>query len=355
MLNDRVAYGAKSQSSSRVANISVVRAPAGEVQARVREAMELADWKYYISPNSAVALKPNLGWDKLIPGAISAPWVIEGVVQVLKGHVRKIYLVESDQVVVNVEKAIRITGLDRLCVRYGIEWVNMSHGPFVQVRNKDALVLKDIHVPEILTRTELITLPVLKTHNKTVISGAVKNQWGCLQTLRHNFHLVLSQALVDVNKILQPRFAVMDGTVGLEGNGPKSGIPKEMGLVLAGGDLVAIDHVAARVMGFDPTHIDHLQLCASEGLGTNITDQIRIRGLGMDEAQSRFKPARHNAVSFLELAFRQSSVRWLVFETPLFQLMCWGARRYYDLWDVIYGRRLRQDFMVRSAYAGQWK
>jgi hypothetical protein len=96
---------------------------------------------------------------------------------------------------------------DEVCKKNNVEWVNMSRGKFVEITDKSRLVLKHIHIPEILTRTELITIPVMKTHNKTVITGAIKNQWGCLQELRHNFHLVLSEALVDVNAIVRLRFA----------------------------------------------------------------------------------------------------------------------------------------------------
>lgn len=335
--------------------VSVLRAPASQVQESVREAMEMADWKSFVSPNATIALKPNLGWDVLIPGAISAPWVVEGVIQVLQGYAKKIYLVESDQVVVNVEKSLKMTRLDRLCDRYGVEWVNMSRGPFVRVKSGDGLALKEAFLPEILTQVELVTLPVMKTHNKTTISGAIKNQWGCLQALRHNYHLVLSQALVDVNKMVRPRFAVMDATVGLEGNGPKSGTPKEMGLVLAGGDLVAVDTVAGEIMGFDSTKIEHLQLAASTGLGTSSIQDIEIVGTKIADVQSRFQPARHNAVSFLELVLRESRLRPLMFQTPLFGLMCWGARRYYEVWQTIFGRSIQKRFMANSSYADQWR
>jgi len=340
---------------SKIAKVSVLLAPAGQVQEQVREAMELADWQAYIPPNAAVALKPNLGWDILIPGAISAPLVVEGVIQVLRGYVSKIYLVESDQVVVDVEKAVRITGLDKLCAKYGVEWVNMSRGHFVRVQDDRRLILKDVYIPEILTQTELITLPLMKTHNKSVITGAIKNQWGCLQTLRHQFHLVLSQALVDVNTIVQPRFAVMDATVGLEGDGPKAGIPKEMGLVLAGGDVVALDAVAARIMGFDPARIEHLRLCAAHRLGTNNMDAIEVVGLDVQEVQARFQPARHNLISFSEIVLRKSFIRRLIFQTPLFGLMCWGTRLYYDVWDFAIGRRLRNNVFRSSQYTAQWK
>jgi uncharacterized protein (DUF362 family) len=319
----------------------------------VHKAMELAEWKRFVTPGADIALKPNLGWDKLIPGAISAPWVFEGVIIAIKDYVGKVTVVESDQVVVDVRDAIRISRIDEVCKRHNVDWTNMSEGKFVHVRDTDQLTLHNIHLPEILTRTELITVPLMKTHNKSTITGAIKNQWGCLQTLRHNFHPVLSKALVDVNTLLQPRFAVMDATVGLEGNGPKSGISKEMNLVLASANLVGLDATAARLMGFDPILIEHLILCEEHGLGA-MGDTLRVVGEPVEKHRQAFVPARHNAVSYLEMALRTSLLAWLVFRTPVFKLMCWGARRYYDLWDWRVGRALRHQFMTQSRYAAQW-
>ena len=335
--------------------VSIVRTRPGEVLSSVRRAMELADWRQFISSNAEVALKVNLGWDKLVPGAVSAPWVVEGVVQTIRDYVARIYLVEADQVVVNVEDALRKTRLGRVCEAYDVEWVNLSLGGFVHMQSDDRLVLNDVYIPEILTRTEVISLPVMKTHNKSVITGAIKNQWGCLQTLRHNFHLVLSQALVDVNTMVRPRFAVMDGTIALEGDGPKSGRPKEMNLVLASGDLVALDATAAQVMGFDPDMIEHLQLCAQHGLGTADCRDIGVVGECIEDVKQPFVPAKHNAVSWLELVLRRSFARRLFFETPLFGLSCWAARRYYDLWDIAVGRKLRNEVQTSSGYGRQWQ
>lgn len=338
----------------KLATVSIVKAPAGQVQEKVREAMELADYQAFIPRGEPVALKPNLGWDILIPGAISAPWVVEGVIQVLKGYASEIYVVESDQVVVNVEDAVRKTRILDICKKHGVEWVNMSKGKFVRSKDESRLVLHHIHIPEILTRTTLVTLPLMKTHNKSTITGAIKNQWGCLETLRHNFHPVLSEALVDLNKLLQPKFAVMDGTIGLEGNGPKSGFPKEMGLVLASGDLVALDSTAAQLMGFDPRQIEHLLLCEKHGIGTAYPEQIQTMGETIEAHKTQFLTAHHNAVSGLEVIFRSSFVRKLIFETPVFNLMTWGARRYYDLWDIAYGRKIRNNVLQNSPYAPQW-
>jgi uncharacterized protein (DUF362 family) len=333
--------------------VAVVQTNPNRILEDVQRVMELANWKRFITPGADIALKPNLGWDKLIPGAISAPWVVEAVIHNIRDYVGNIYLVESDQVVVKADQALLLSGLDKVCTRNNVTWINMSKGSFVQKNDPERIVLKQINIPEILTRTELITLPLLKTHNKTQISGALKNQWGCLETLRHNYHLVLPEALVDVNTIVKPRFAVMDGTVALEGNGPKSGIPKEMNVLLASGNLVGIDATAARIMGMDPEKIKHITLCADHGLGTlpGLNDVI---GDGINALSTPFKPASHNAISWFELVLRRSRIEHLVFHTPLFYFFCWGTRRYYDIWDLLVGSQIRKRFNHTSAYSKQW-
>lgn len=104
---------------------------------------------------------------------------------------------------------------------------------------------------------------------------------------RHNYHLVLDQALADINTVARPCFAVMDATIGLEGNSPKSGIPKVVNRLLASGDPVALDAVAAKVMGFDPEQIGHLAECMAAGLGT--ADLRRITTVGEDDLSLALK------------------------------------------------------------------
>ena len=319
--------------------------------------MELADWRHHIPRGAAVALKPNLGWDLFLPGAVTGPWVIEGVARMLCGWAGKLYLVESDQVVVHVERAFRYSRLGPLCERYGITWVNMTHMPLVRIPVPRPRVLSELLVPELLRDTVLVTLPVMKTHNKTTITGAIKNQWGCLPMFRHQYHLVLDAALADINQVARPAFAVMDATVGLEGNSPKSGLPRVVNRVLASADAVALDAVAARMMGFDPASIGHLLECHAAGLGEYCLERISVRGEPLDGIELRFLPARHNLVSWMELVLRKRPwLRPLVFDTPLFGLCCWLTTVYYDVWYSVLGiGRRRRDWIVHhTPYGAQW-
>ncbi len=335
--------------------VSIVRIK-NSVQEAVREAMELARWREFISPGAEVSLKVNLGWDLFLPGAVTGPWVVEGVIQTIREHVGRIYVVESDQVVVDVERALRQTRIDRLCARYDAEWVNMTNSGFRTVPMPRGMAFREIQVPEILLRTQVITIPVIKTHNKTTITGAIKNQWGCLPKLRHNYHLVLNEALADINNAIRPKFAVMDATVGLEGDSPKSGEPRVVDRVLASGDMVALDAVAARIMGFDPGQVKHIQNCHQLELGTARLDQIQVVGDDDLSLNLNFKPAGHNLVSWLELALRKSFVKWLFFDTPVFPLCCWGARMWYYGWYyLVRGKKMRDNIIKNTRYGAQWR
>lgn len=343
-------------SDNKPALVSVVKVQ-GDVLAAVKKAMELARWQDFIPRGAAVALKPNLGWDLFFPGAVTSPWVVEGVITTIKEHVGQIYVVEAGQVLVDVEKAVRQTGVLALCEKYRLPWINMSKGKFVKVKLDNGLIMKELAVPEILTRTTLITIPVMKTHGKTTITGSIKNQWGCLPEFRHNYHPVVNQVLVDINLAVKPRFTVVDGTIGMEGNGPKSGSPKIADLIMASGDIVAADTVMTRLMGFEPGQIKMIANCAKAGLGEADETKIKVVGADIRGVNLHFKPAKHNTVSLVEQLLRQSKLlRWVIFHTFVLKLCCWGALLWYYIWYYIGpGKRMKDQVLRHPLYGKQWR
>src|SRR3990172_12540653 len=142
---------------STVAVVSV----SDSVQDAVRSAMELASWKSYVDQGKPTALKVNLGWDLFIPGSITSPWVIEGVIETIRDWVGPLYLIESDQVLESIQKAFRKCRLQQLCDRYGVQWVNMSRSASVTVPVPDGRVFQELEIPKILLETQLITIPVM--------------------------------------------------------------------------------------------------------------------------------------------------------------------------------------------------
>ena len=339
---------------SPVVSVAVVR---DSVEQAVREALELVSWQSHLEKHRPVSLKVNLGWDLFIPGSITSPWVIRAVVRTIRDWVGPIFIVESDQVLERIETAFRKSKLPELCAEEKVTWVNMSHHPMVRVAVDRGAVFQELELPKILLETQLVTVPVMKTHAKSVITGALKNQWGCISKLRHNYHLVLSDALADINQTVKPVLAVMDATVALEGNGPKSGRPKVAHRILASADLVALDTIQATIMGLDPARIEHLQVSAARGLGETRIDHIEVVGEPNAKAVNlRFAPAAHNLVSQIEERLRRSRWKWLFFDTPLFLMMLAGAKVWYLVWFyLVSGRKHWRGVLSHPFYGQLWK
>jgi uncharacterized protein (DUF362 family) len=336
-------------------SIVAVEPVRGDVRSAVRRALEGARFREVLPAGAPVALKVNLGWDLFIPGSITSPLVAEALILELRDHVGEIFMVEADQVLEDIERAFRDSGMEEVCRRQGVRWVNMTRSPTETVTAPGNVILSRIEVPRILRQASLITVPVMKTHAKTGITGALKNQWGCLPTMRHEYHLVLDDALADLNSVIHPVLCLMDGTVGLEGDGPKSGWPRVADRILCSADPVALDTIQAVCMGLDPGSIAHLETCARRGIGVTDRRRIRVTGLDPDSEPVRFRPAGHNAVSRVETLLRRSWVKRLIFNTPVFRICLWGAKIYYRIWTRFRARAAWGEVLSHPVYGPQWR
>ncbi|MHB8086553.1 MAG: DUF362 domain-containing protein, partial [Dehalococcoidia bacterium] len=131
----------------------------------------------------------------------------------------------------------------------------------------------------------LVSLPKLKTHGLTRLTGAVKNQFGCIPgTLKTQFHLKMpdpyefATMLVDINTFIKPRLYIMDGIIAMEGNGPRNGTPRSLNVILFSSDPVALDAVAARIIDLKPEFVPTSQPGEESGLGTYRSAEIELAG-----------------------------------------------------------------------------
>jgi uncharacterized protein (DUF362 family) len=160
--------------------------------------------------------------------------------------------------------------MKNMCERNGVEWLNLRH-----VKDKVTLevpngeVLKSITVPRLVTESAVISAAKLKTHANTGVTLGMKNMFGLLpDKFKAKYHAKgISKVIVDINNVLHPAITVIDGFVGMEGNGPIDGTPVKMNLIIAGTDPVATDATAARIMGFNPYEITHIRKAYEKGLG----------------------------------------------------------------------------------------
>jgi len=147
----------------------------------------------------------------------------------------------------------------------------------------------------------LIDLPRLKTHGFMMFTGAVKNLFGMIPGLeKAQFHLKVpdrddfAEMLIDLLLACRPALSIMDGVVGMEGDGPSGGTPKQVGVLIASADAVALDVVASAIAGFDPMDVYTNKAAAGRGLGPRSADEVDVVGEAWrDVAPAEFAhPAR---------------------------------------------------------------
>jgi ferredoxin len=161
---------------------------------------------------------------------------------------------------------------------------DFDHGR--EVVHKSALLNKRFTVANgILNADGMVSLPKLKSHGLVRLTGAVKNQFGCIPgMLKGQFHAKMADPyefasmLVDINTLIRPRLYVMDAVTAMEGNGPRSGKPRQMNAILLSRDPVALDAVACRMIGLDPEFVPTSRPGEQSGLGTYHSESIEVVG-----------------------------------------------------------------------------
>jgi len=259
-------------SRSRVFFRSARNKPAREA---VEEIMRLCDWESIVPADARVVIKPNLCTpsEDIIEVANTSPEVLSAICAVLKSRTSRVVIGESDGVRYTAEEAFDMNGTRELGKRFGFEVKSFSKDELVEV---DHPHLKGWGLPRTLLECDVfITTAKFKTHATTAFTGALKNQWGCIP--QHNrliLHKYLHTLIGDVNKIFNPRLAIMDGMVGMEGRGPINGVTVKLGVIAGGTDPVAVDAAAMRFVGLNPRTAKHIVHAAEIGLGKMAESEI---------------------------------------------------------------------------------
>ena len=277
----------------------------------VGRAMRLADYMSFLPRDAATLLKINISWQHYYPACSTTPWQLDGVIRTLKEdgydelvptHNGTVVVDPREGAVNNKHEAVeRKHGLQSVFLDYPpVEWV--PYRPRAKMLVLDDIYPEGIQIPEMFPGKNVLHLPTVKTHVFTTITGAMKNAFGgLLNRKRHWTHSVIHDTLVDllnIQKEIHPGiFAVTDGTFAGDGPGPRAMRWHEKNVILAGADQVAVDAVAARIMGFDPMSIRFIALAHEMGLGCGDVDRIDVVGEDISEVNWRFKGSENTFAS----------------------------------------------------------
>ncbi len=238
-----------------------------DLQQVVDELLDRCNVDQVVHPGALVVIKPNFGCadlERLYCNTSLA--VVEAVCRRLLKRTDRIVIGESDGMRDSADKAFQAMGADKMAKRLGVKLVNFSRDELVPLPNE---TLGTWYLSRTLLNADVfITLPIMKTHPRSVLTGALKNQWGCLpQHDRIILHKHLSRLLVDVHKVKKPGICLMDAVEAMEGRGPSNGQMVRLDLLLASTDPVALDATAMRLGGLDPYRSAVAMLAAREGVG----------------------------------------------------------------------------------------
>ncbi|GAA0734396.1 DUF362 domain-containing protein [Clostridium oceanicum] len=241
-----------------------------KIENKIREGFELLGGEEFLKKlipyNSKVLLKPNmLSVEKAGSPVITHYAFFEAVIRVLKDYSKDITFGDSPGFG-DSKKVAENAGLLKVANKYDVKFDNFTKS--VHVKSDESILCRSWTLAKAAYESDvLITLPKLKTHAMAYYTGAIKNQFGCVPgTLKAQWHTRMPNAnnfckmLLDLNKILHTDFAILDGIVAMEGNGPKSGTPYNLNSIIMGESLTAVDSTAVKLIGYDdPLEIPFLK------------------------------------------------------------------------------------------------
>ncbi|HET9482231.1 MAG TPA: DUF362 domain-containing protein [Candidatus Polarisedimenticolia bacterium] len=221
-----------------------------------------------LSGRRSAFLKPNIVRPaKPSSAVVTHPAVTEAVIRVLRRRgLTDIRVGEASSVGVDVEHAFDVSGYRAMAQRLGVPLLNLNDVE----RRELKWMFGRLRLPRVALDSDLyINLPKMKTHFHTTVTLGVKNQKGLLLPEDKQFdHLEvrLHPALAEYARLARPHLTIIDGIVGMEGEGPTKGVPKETGVLAIGDDIYETDFACARFMGVDPTKVAHLAYAVERGL-----------------------------------------------------------------------------------------
>lgn len=235
--------------------------------------------------NSKVLLKPNmLSVEQSGSPVITNVNVFEAVIRIVKDYSSNISFGDSPGFG-DSNKAAERSGLLEVAQKYNVKFEDFKES--VHAKLDKSILCKSWTIAKAPYESDvLITLPKLKTHAMAYYTGAVKNQFGCIPgTLKATWHTRMPNAnnfckmLLDLNTLVNTSFAILDGIIAMEGNGPKSGKPKKMNTLIMGKSLTAVDSIATKLIGYDnPLDIPVLKEAYDNNWGEVFEKNIQVLG-----------------------------------------------------------------------------
>lgn len=340
---------------STKAKVALIRTTPDKVLPDYERLMDLAEFRKHLDPSAHTILKDNISWHFPFPGANTTPWQMEGTILALRNAgYQDLSCVQNKTVVTNAFKGTDLNGYWPICKTYDVpvlfnfriqdmQWKHYK--PKAKMLVLDKIYHDHIRIPDFFFGKNIVHLPTVKTHIYTTTTGAMKNAFGgLLNEKRHYTHTYIHETLVDLlaiqKEIHTGIFAVMDGTTAGNGAGPRIMKPEQKDVILASGDQVAIDAVAAKLMGMDPMSLKYIRLAHEAGLGVGDPREIELVGdtaVGNENWNFEVTKTFLSVLGYLSWFGPTKIFQKLIFHTPLVHFPNLVSETYHDYyrWNLV--------------------
>ncbi len=274
--------------------VGIAKGDLSNTKAIARRAIDVAGgFAEAISGARTVLVKPNL----TVPGAPGSAictdlGVTEAVLQLLKEAGIPRIIVADGPGDDPGNEVFATTGYDRLPAKWGVDLLDLNLQPTRTVPVPGGRAYRELDIPEVVLDADaIINIANLKTHTASLATLCAKNLFGLPPTARYGYgshprrefhHKGVHKVIHDLNRVARMAYCIIDGTLGMEGNGPIKGEPVRLGVVVAGRNLLAVDTVGCHIMGIDPREVDHLAYLAEAGYGPIDISAVDLSGDPLD-------------------------------------------------------------------------
>jgi uncharacterized protein (DUF362 family) len=327
--------------------VAAVRTKPETILEDINRLCRLAGINGALAPGVKTILKDNISWHFPFPAANTTPWQMEGTILALRNAgLNDLVCVQNKTVVTDAFKGEDLNNYVPIFRRYDvpvlynfkpsdIHWI--PYTPKARMHVLNTIYPEGITIPEYFLGKNIVHLPTIKCHIYTTTTGAMKNAFGgLLNTKRHYTHSWIHKTLVDLlaiqKEIHSGIFAIMDGTTAGNGPGPRTMYPVVKDYILASSDQVAIDSVAAKMMGFDPLSIEYINVAHNDSLGVGNPRDIEIVGDDISTESWGFTVGDNGASMVGDLMWFGPLAKFqkVFFRTPLVNVFIFGSEAYHD-------------------------
>jgi uncharacterized protein (DUF362 family) len=249
---------------------AVVSVPFTDYPTSVSRAFQKAEGAQALAGFDAILLKPNLVDASPFP-VTTHPEFTEAVIRTIRAHTDMPIVIGEGCGDRNMEtdEVFKALGYTDLAARTGVELLDLNHAELIKLSNPQCTVFPEFWLPKVATTHAIVSLPVLKGHSMTKVTGTLKNMMGVAPSTHYQgpggwkkskFHAQLHQAIRDLNRYVTPHLTLMDASVGLTTyhlGGPPCDPP--INRILAGTDPLALDREAARLLGVNWRDVGYLR------------------------------------------------------------------------------------------------